>query len=384
MSENNANDFDIELLDDTVQSAGSVQLPLNFVVSGTVAPDDVKVYIRQSVFKSLEKFAKSDTIKELGSILLGDYVDYSGKINIIISDYVEAKYTDASASTLTFTHETWDYVHKTHESDFPDLKILGWQHTHPGYGIFLSNYDMFIQENFFNMPFQTAYVIDPKQNQRGFFQWRNGKVEKLSGFYVYDEVGLRINIEAEQEKPQQQAASGTKKLPTLLLVLFLSLAVASAASFGVLFSKLSKEASLRQELESSVAVQNSEITSQNDIIKSLQDELTGKPIPADDYEKIEELVQQVNDQQKTIDEQNMAIRELKEQLAAIGNAPAVEQGDGIVFTYYTVEKGDTLTGICAKLEIDYNANKGIIKGVNGIQDANAIFVGQGLLLPVTE
>ena len=105
-------------------------------------------------------------------MLLGNYSRELGKTNVIISDYIEAKYTDASASTLTFTHDTWEYIHAEHERLYADKKIIGWQHTHPNYGIFLSNYDMFIQENFFNLPFQVAYVIDPIQNLRGFFQWK--------------------------------------------------------------------------------------------------------------------------------------------------------------------------------------------------------------------
>lgn len=358
MNKNDANDFDIELQANDIQAESNVQLPLNFVTCGAVAPDDVKVYIRQSVFKALEKFAKSDTTKELGSILLGDYIEYSGKINIIISDYIEAKYTDASASTLTFTHETWNYLHKIHESNYPSLKILGWQHTHPGYGIFLSNYDMFIQENFFNMPFQTAYVIDPKQNLRGFFQWRNGKVEKLGGFYVYDELGSKINIEAGQEKLQADTKRGSSKLPKVLIALSLVLAVASISLFGVLFSKMSEEAKLRQELEAAIAVQNDEIASQKDFIDTLLD-----------------------GQQQTIDELDAIIDELKAQLDAIGGEPDGEKVNGIVFKYYTVEKGDTLKGICAKLGIDYNTNLGIIKAVNGITDPNTIVAGQKLLLP---
>ena len=35
------------------------------------------------------------------------------------------------------------------KAEYPDKKIVGWQHTHPGYGIFLSSYDIFIQENFY-------------------------------------------------------------------------------------------------------------------------------------------------------------------------------------------------------------------------------------------
>ena len=154
-------DFDIEIQDSHDENEAHVQLPMNFLAFGEIEPDDVKVYIKQDVYRALEKYALVDVEHERGTILLGDYCEDLGKIHVIISNYIEARYTDASASTLTFTHETWDYVYKEQGAKYPDKKIVGWQHTHPSYGIFLSNYDLFIQENFFNLPFQVAYVIDP-------------------------------------------------------------------------------------------------------------------------------------------------------------------------------------------------------------------------------
>ena len=53
-----------------------VQLPLNFLRFGEIENDDVKVYIKQDVYKSLEKLSSSDTTKELGSILIGDLRAY--------------------------------------------------------------------------------------------------------------------------------------------------------------------------------------------------------------------------------------------------------------------------------------------------------------------
>jgi proteasome lid subunit RPN8/RPN11 len=185
-------DFEIEIQDENVEDAPRVQLPMNFRTFGEIENDDVKVFIKQDVYIALEKLAASDTSKELGSIILGTCCLRQGRTHVIISEYVEAKYTDASASRLTFTHETWDYIHNVHETRYPDQKIVGWQHTHPGFGVFLSNYDMFIHENFFNLPFQVAYVIDPIKNHRGFFQWKKGRVEKLKGYYIYDD---KTNIE---------------------------------------------------------------------------------------------------------------------------------------------------------------------------------------------
>ena len=105
-------DFEIEIQEEQEQDTSSVQLPLNFLTLGEIENDDVKVYIKQDVYKALEKLSASDTKKELGSIILGDYVEEHGKMHVVISEYIEAKYTDASAATLTFTHETWDYIHK--------------------------------------------------------------------------------------------------------------------------------------------------------------------------------------------------------------------------------------------------------------------------------
>ena len=180
-------EIEIEIQDDDKEEKekSNVQLPVNILSFGEIESDDIKVYIKQNVYKELEKYAEADTSKEVGTILLGNYCEELGKMHVMISDYIEAKYTEASASTLTFTHKTWDYVYKEYEKNYSNTKIIGWQHTHPNYGIFLSNYDLFIHENFFNLPFQIAYVIDPIQNIRGFFQWKDGKIQKLKGYYIY-------------------------------------------------------------------------------------------------------------------------------------------------------------------------------------------------------
>lgn len=328
-------DFEIELQEEEIEETDSVQLPMNFLTFGEIQNDDVKVYIKQDVYKALEKLAASDTSKELGSVLFGEYAQELGKTHVIISDYIEAKYTDASASTLTFTHETWDYVHKEHEKKFPEKKIIGWQHTHPNYGIFLSNYDLFIQENFFNMPFQVAYVIDPIQNIRGFFQWKNEKIEKLNGYYIYDEIGKPIKIEQIKVSKSKEEQKNPSKL----------LYATIAALFGFC-----------------VILGASLISLKNDYQKTLA--------------KQEETVEEIN---ILLDKQNEVITE---QTNAINNLRKNEKKPNeVTFTVYQVEKGDSLSSICDKMQIDYSANYNLILKVNGITEPNKIFVGQKLLLP---
>lgn len=171
-------------LQDTYNMSEAIEA--NSMLIGEIQSDDVKVYIKQDIYKLIEKFSSSNIEVELGGILIGDYVEEHGKIHVIISGYIEAEYTDASSSSITFTHETWEHIYNIYDKQFSDKRMVGWHHTHPSYGIFLSSYDTFIQQNFFDLPWQIAYVVDPINKTCGFFQWKNDKIQRLDGFYVYD------------------------------------------------------------------------------------------------------------------------------------------------------------------------------------------------------
>jgi proteasome lid subunit RPN8/RPN11 len=357
------------------------------VTHGEVEPDDVKVYIHQNTYNAIERFSRSDMDHELGSILFGGYSQYSSKMHVVISDHIEAKYTDATASTLTFTHETWDYIHKEHATRYPNLKILGWQHTHPGYGIFLSNYDVFIQENFFNLPFQVAYVVDPKQNLRGFFQWKSGKIEKLKGYYVYDEVGKEIilNKHTANRKVINGGENPSTNIPKTYIIagaLFLITAlIGGVISIGQLQSRLNEQTSRQQELETMIASQDQRIVNTNDALQSLQKAIVDKPIDTVTLKKIEEIIKKAESQQNQINDQTKIITELRELVKADTSTQLVVDNP-VVFSYYTVQSGDTLAGICSELGIDYSANLSVITAVNGLDNVNKIDAGKILYLPV--
>lgn len=368
--------FEIELQEETVEDKPSVQLPLNFLTFGEIESDDVKVYIKQDVYKALEKLASSDTTKELGSIILGDYCQELGKNNVIISNYVEAKYTDASASTLTFTHETWDYVHSEHERRYPDKKIIGWQHTHPNYGIFLSNYDIFIQENFFNLPFQIAYVIDPIQNIRGFFQWKNGKIEKLKGYYIYDDVGNPIKI----EQTKRQDKTNKEKNPTNKLSIILSaFAFVFSIFIGMLCIDLIKS---NKKLENIQAELSNKIVSQQECINEQEKQLSEIKESTDQECNNEDFNAKIEEITKELFLYSDRLNDIELSLSNNTSENDADESNAIIFKSYLIESGDDLISICEKFEIDYYSNKYIILSINGIKNENEIFVGQNILIPL--
>ena len=161
-------------------------------------------------------------------MLIGNVIEEFGKSNIIINGFIEAKYCEATPTTLKFTHETWEYVHKEMDKKFPGQKIVGWIHTHPNFGIFLSEYDKFIQENFFKEDYQIAYVVDPIQDIEGFYFWINGNVERCKGFYKFDKMGAKIesNIEIQSDSDDEKGSLFSFKniiiTALVLCVLFLT------------------------------------------------------------------------------------------------------------------------------------------------------------------
>ncbi len=174
------------------------EYPSDYTCFGTEEFDeDLKIFIQQQALKNVDEYLSGDLNNELGGVLVGDIcVNNTSNKFILIDNLIIAKHSNSSLSRLTFTHETWDYINEVLERDFPDKKILGWFHSHPGHTVFLSNFDIFIQENFFNMDYMVAYVFDPSINDRGFFAWRNKKIIKTKGFCMYD-IKSKENFEVQ-------------------------------------------------------------------------------------------------------------------------------------------------------------------------------------------
>jgi proteasome lid subunit RPN8/RPN11 len=129
--------------------------------------------LASEIQEELEDHAFSRTDAEVGGFLVGvKNADSSVKLTGI----VPALSAESGQAHLTITHEVWDEVLPQVEKQFPGDVIIGWYHTHPGFGLFLSPYDMFIQEGFFPSEHQVALVIDPLAGELGYFGWRDGEV----------------------------------------------------------------------------------------------------------------------------------------------------------------------------------------------------------------
>ncbi len=145
---------------------------------GTIPHQCPLICLTDDLLDTILEYSDESPQVETGGFLLGWRCrdPRLGREFLAVREFVPATSTSGDVDSLTFTHETWAGLHDALESQFPDLQILGWHHTHPGFGIFLSRHDEFIHRNFFGDRWHLAMVVDPRQGEFGFFQWRDSEL----------------------------------------------------------------------------------------------------------------------------------------------------------------------------------------------------------------
>ncbi|NSW54732.1 MAG: LysM peptidoglycan-binding domain-containing protein [Armatimonadetes bacterium] len=142
------------------------------------------VLIRREALEAVLDHSAQDTNTELGGVLLGQASSSAEGTLVLVQAAIPALHTQAARAHVTFTHDTWEQVNAVRDREHPDMRIVGWYHTHPGFGLFLSEHDLFIHRNFFNEPWQVAQVLDPRTGQWGFFVWEGGDIRGPYGAEV--------------------------------------------------------------------------------------------------------------------------------------------------------------------------------------------------------
>ena len=137
-----------------------------------------QICFEPATLERIREHTKSDQTMELGGILLGQVYEDRGHFFVMVEDALEAQHTIASTGSLTFTDRTWlDILYQRRSRT--ELQVIGWYHSHPGFGIFLSESDLFIQHHFFgNQPWYLAMVVDPFSDEWGVFSWEDGETRR--------------------------------------------------------------------------------------------------------------------------------------------------------------------------------------------------------------
>ena len=154
------------------------------------------VVMEAEVARKIRQHARSSMKAEVCGVLIGS----TEHERMMVEACIQGNNAAQGGAHVTFTQDTWEHIYKIKDKDYPDQKIVGWYHSHPGFGVFLSEHDLFIQQNFFSNPQQVAWVYDPHTDEEGCFGWIGDKIEKLSAIRVGYSQSVEITAaDASQE-----------------------------------------------------------------------------------------------------------------------------------------------------------------------------------------
>lgn len=151
-------------------------------------PPAVAVFFTQRAFIRCCAHAGSDLENEVGGWLVGKWrADRrTGEQFIIVEATLPAPHTRHGSAYLTFTQDTQVALYDEMKERYPGKELVGWYHTHPRMGVFLSSYDTWLHGNFFPEHYQVALVIEPYSAAGGFFiRQPDGRLDprQYYGFY---------------------------------------------------------------------------------------------------------------------------------------------------------------------------------------------------------
>ena len=139
----------------------------------------VDILIDEPAYRAAQAHALGSLNREVAGVLIGPRPEKQpdGRYVVHIFDTIIAKHTVMHGASVTYTPESWRYLNDKLAERYPDetAVMVGWYHTHPGFGIFLSGMDLFIHQNFFTQIWHTALVLDPIAKRSGFFCWDRQK-----------------------------------------------------------------------------------------------------------------------------------------------------------------------------------------------------------------
>ncbi|MBN1673663.1 MAG: Mov34/MPN/PAD-1 family protein [Kiritimatiellae bacterium] len=165
----------------------------------------LRVAVERGAYADACVHAKESLDREVCGVLVGDFCEDAQGPFVRVQAVIRGAAAREQSAHVTFTQETWTAIHETLERDHPTRRIVGWYHSHPGFGVEFSDLDLFIQKNFFPSRTHIALVIDPLGGQAALCVNTEDGIRYLDRFWV---DGREHRTPAPRAETARAAAGG--------------------------------------------------------------------------------------------------------------------------------------------------------------------------------
>ena len=377
-----------------------MKLPKNFRQIGE-ASLDTKIYIEDYVMTYLSEITRDSKTYVRGAILFGTIEKRKKETFVFVSGAMAAQNIELDLDETVFDDLVWKKIYETKEEYFKDTQVVGWYLCRTGMSIRLN--DKIKKTHFENFPGdgKILYMADPLEEEEAMYVYRGQDLVRQPGYYVYfvknkEMQSYLIEVKKEQEAAltyermvamhrderivrQSRTKMKRKKRQNKGLV---SRAV-TAASFMFLFGAVGTYVLFSKTKLPSVAV-----SAWSDAVNSIHTSSESSEKESDAQKETWTKVFSIDDSASSKEEKTKETKtDTKEKKTKQGEKEKKEsdskkqetmaQSSG---TFYTIQKGDTITRISRKLFGSNHYVDAIMKE-NGLTSKDSIYPGQKLKIP---
>ena len=124
--------------------------------------------------------------KEAMGFMLGDICESERRRFVVVRDIVTGALL-SSADRVRFDNKSYAELFSELDASGFDYVIVGWYHSHPGYGCFMSSVDLNTQVASFRESYHSAVVVDPIRKEIAAFKLRGSRcIEENFAVFWHD------------------------------------------------------------------------------------------------------------------------------------------------------------------------------------------------------
>ena len=123
----------------------------------------IEVEFDSDVLRRIRQHTRTSMSAEVCGVLIGS----ERRDGVVVEAAIAGENAGQGSAHVTFTQETWEHIYKIKDEKYPDARIVGWYHSHPGFGVFLSDHDTFIHEKLLLVAQADRLGARPPQRRRG-------------------------------------------------------------------------------------------------------------------------------------------------------------------------------------------------------------------------
>jgi len=140
---------------------------------------------------------------EVMGFMIGDVFSYKGREYAIVRDVVTTD-LESTEISVKFRSDAFEKLFEQLDKIDYDYVLVGWYHSHPGHGCYLSSKDVDTQKRMFNKPYQCAVVVDPLHKEVKAYKLKDKHYDEVS-YGVYGKRAPKIIHEVPRDIKSSEA-----------------------------------------------------------------------------------------------------------------------------------------------------------------------------------